>query len=512
MSSFTRHRPAQSSIASVGPNKLTQQSLAKRLLFHSHPTDELPPLFISETLPPELTAEVYDFIALALRAYINPWWTKITRYDKEFLPQVTHILVIVIRALELRIQRLDFPALVFHDIPTILSQHYADYRNALSKLSTSYASGGAASLPQLFSQMQPHTAILPDGKIDPEYFRQVFDYILRVCLPLEDHEAEAERIIVREVIIKVLLDDVLPKVTQPWFIQKTILDLLGPSAEEEYMGPLSAPPSSFSFHNLLIIILSVLQSFSGACIALIHAYKQAIITIKLVQHSPPYRSSTLPPQTGHTVPPSTSPVADQSHKFVPPPSISPTASTSSSTSSYRPQQSASISAESLTITQVGGNYAAPGLAMVSEVFSTRDRFSSNIFHMMLTMLSISITSFLDKLLPYLLLNTLSPAFILNITRLSKRTLFPNGYPGPQPQEPTLEEQAEIRAKLVAWRGKGVLSYFLPLILGPRPSDTLGAVVDPLSSAQCNTHLLVLILDTVLMGLFPELADGLGKSE
>jgi len=76
--------------------------------------------------------------------------------------------------------------------------------------------------------------------------------------------------------------------------------------------------------------------------------------------------------------------------------------------------------------------------------------------MMLTMLSISITSFLDKLLPYLLLNILSPAFILNITRLSKRTLFPNGYPGPQPQEPTLEEQAEIRAKLVAWRGKGVM--------------------------------------------------------
>lgn len=257
MSSFTRRRPTQPSIASVGPNKLTQQSLAKRLLFHSLPTDELPPLFLSETLPPELTAEVYDFIALGLRAYINPWWTKITRYDKEFLPQVTHILVIVIRALELRIQRLDFPALIFHDIPTILSQHYADYRNALSKLSTSYASGGAASLPQLFSQMQPHTAILPDGKIDPEYFRQVFDYILRICLPPEDHEAEAERIIVREVVVKVLLDDVLPKVTQPWFIQKAILDLLGPPAEGEYMvsccNP-STPPISIDFVSIGTII------------------------------------------------------------------------------------------------------------------------------------------------------------------------------------------------------------------------------------------------------------------
>jgi len=78
------------------------------------------------------------------------------------------------------------------------------------------------------------------------------------------------------------------------------------------------------------------------------------------------------------------------------------------------------------------------------------------------MLSASMTPFLDKLLPHMLQNFLSPAFMLNTTRTAKRTLFPNGYPAPQPPDPTLEEQADLRARLVAWRGSGgmgMLSLF-----------------------------------------------------
>lgn len=32
-----------------------------------------------------------------LRAYVNPWWTNLTRYDKEFLPHVKHIIFQVIQ-------------------------------------------------------------------------------------------------------------------------------------------------------------------------------------------------------------------------------------------------------------------------------------------------------------------------------------------------------------------------------------------------------------------------------
>lgn len=83
-------------------------------------------------------------------------------------------------------------------------------------------------------------------------------------------------------------------------------------------------------------------------------------------------------------------------------------------------------------------------------------------------------------------------------------MFPNGYPGPSPIEPTPEEQAEIRAKLVAWRGSGGIALVAPILLGPDPSATLGAALDPLSDAQCNLRLVIFMLDRVLLALFPEL--------
>lgn len=234
-SAMSRHRPISSihSASRSSPNKPPQQpiSLAKRLLFPTLTTNALPPLLATPSTPPELTAELYDFIALALRAFVNPWWTKITRYDKEFLPEITRIVTVVVRSLEERVLATDLSPLVYHDIPIIITQHYTDYRNAASKLSTSYASGGALSLPQLFHQLQPHMAVSADGKINEEYFRHIIDHILKACLPPEDYAPEAERFIVREVILKVIVNDVLPKIIQPWFIQKTILDLLGPPPE-----------------------------------------------------------------------------------------------------------------------------------------------------------------------------------------------------------------------------------------------------------------------------------------
>jgi len=51
------------------------------------------------------------------------------------------------------------------------------------------------------------------------------------------------------------------------------------------------------------------------------------------------------------------------------------------------------------------------------------------------------------------------------------------------------------------------AHLMPLVLGPDPSKTLGLALDPLSSAPCNVHLVVLLLDCVVVALFPELAVG-----
>ncbi|KAJ7900088.1 PXA domain-containing protein [Mycena olivaceomarginata] len=404
---------------------LAKASLSKRLLFPTWPSNDLPPLFAAPATPPELTAEVYDFVALALRAFVNPWWTKITRYDKDFLPDITRILTHVVRAVEARVQDADLAPLVFRDVPAILTQHYRDYRNAASKLSTSYASGAALPLP---------------------YVRQIVDHILKACLPEEDYAPEPQRFIIREIVLKILLKDVFPKITQPWFIQKTILDLLG---QEDVVltktRPSSPPASAFSFHTLIVVALSAIQALSGACLAMIHAYKQAVGTIKRVNQTPPRPQPTrrVPspfprPRSPTSIPIPASPMS---------PSISASSSVSSSwaatpTDTSLPHQVPSPDTPS-------SDYALPSLTLVSEIFTTPARMASaSIMH------------------------TISLLLVLFAPFLDRARCFRTGTPRHRPVDPTPEEQAQMRARL--------------------PRIPRSAALDPLTSRECNVHLVSLL--------------------
>ncbi|TFK76884.1 hypothetical protein BDN72DRAFT_830053 [Pluteus cervinus] len=468
-------------------------TLARRLL---SPSKDLPPLLQSPNASPELNAELYDFIALALRAFVNPWWSKITRYDKEFLPDITRILTHVVHALEARALAIDLTPLVFHDIPVILASHFRDYHNVAEKISTSYAAGGAASLPVLFHHIQPHMALSPDGGIDREYYRQVVDVILKYCLPPEDYEPEAERYIVREIILKVLLDDVIPKISQPWFIQKVILDELG---QEEEASHLFKPPSpspthnSFSISTLLVIILSAIQSFSGACLALAQAYKQTVSTIKRVNQT------AQPATTANSIGSN-------------PPDNQPKQSAASSYSNTPTSSVFSLPPIVPVEKPPPSNLTPPLIDLLAEIFTLHQRFASSILTTFLTITAAFFSPFLDRLLPYLLSSFLSPAFFLNTTRTAKRTLFPNGYPGPPPIDPTPEEQAHMHSQLVNWRPRGAIVYLFPWVFGPDPSATLGRALEPLSNQHCNMHLVVFLLDRILVALFPELIGERPKQE
>lgn len=224
---------AESTPSSVLKGSSKSHTLARRLLFPQlAPDADLPPIFLSPAASTDLNDESYDFIAIALRAYVNPWWSKLTRYDKQFLPQITLVLTAVARTLEARLIATDLSPLVFRDLPSLLTQHCIDYRNAQSKLNTSYAAGGAATLPQLFHQLQPHMALSPDGKIEEAYIRQAVDHILKASLPQEDYSPDSERFIIREIATNVLMG-LLPRLSQPWFIHKLILDQLGPESIQD---------------------------------------------------------------------------------------------------------------------------------------------------------------------------------------------------------------------------------------------------------------------------------------
>lgn len=204
--------------------------LARRLLQPHLPSTPLPPIFINQPEAyindfPRLNEEIYDIIALALRAYVTPWWSKLAARDKEFVPEISLVIVHILQALEERITTADVPSLLCHDIPTLLVQHYKDYRAAASKLHTSYASD--ASLPRMFHHMQSHLAVSETGQFNDTYLRQAVDHVLKSCLPQEDWDSEMERSIVREVIVRPILGNVLPKLAEPWFLHTIALSLLG---------------------------------------------------------------------------------------------------------------------------------------------------------------------------------------------------------------------------------------------------------------------------------------------
>ena len=156
--------------------------------------------------------------------------------------------------------------------------------------------------------------------------------------------------------------------------------------------PSSPSPSSFSFHTLLITILSAIQTFSGACLAIIHAYKQTLVTIKRVNQA-------------HVIPPPTTPLRlPRSRRSVSLPLLHVTTATSGrGQTSPSPWHSAQCSTDnespsdppSPTDTRIV-DLSRPSLVMVAEILTTHERFASNIITSTLLMLSSVIGSFLDR--------------------------------------------------------------------------------------------------------------------
>ncbi|THH16758.1 hypothetical protein EW146_g3926 [Bondarzewia mesenterica] len=526
--SHTTYAPSLTSSGRSKPppaNTISQPiTLTKRLLFpHLPPGAPIPPILASPNAPAALNTELYDFIALALRAFVNPWWTKITRYDKEFLVEITRISTVVLRAIETRVIATDLSPLVYRDLPTIVTQHYRDYRTAAQKLNTSYSLGGSSPLPALFHAQQQHIGVTPEGNLDDVYVRTAVDAVLKACLPPEDWDAESERYIIREVVVKVICGNVVPRITQGWFVNKTILDLLGP-ADLELVKPIKPPDpkptttfSIPSFHTLIVFFLSAVQSISTVALTLIHLYKQTLHTIKLVNHSsrPPSPATSPPISRSLSDAPVPPPLPDESPATVEspaitPPSPSPVPSTNSILGSI---PTFTTPSPPPSLHQPARDLARPLTTLAIELLTLRSRFASTVLSTLIEMLISTFTPFLDCLLPYMLYtHALSPDRLITVLITAKRTLFPNGYPAATPPDPTPEEQVALRAGAARRIAQLIPGPIAPIVLGPTPAvraQTMDALLDPLSSAPCNTHLFVMIFDLVLLTLFPELGVGGG---
>jgi hypothetical protein len=103
-------------------------SLIRRVLVpDTHGVDRSTPAPIEAVLPPltssnEVDLQLYAIIAVVVKDFINPWYTKITP-DQVFVEEVTQIIAHCSRALEQRLRHVDIAELFLDEVPAVLESH-----------------------------------------------------------------------------------------------------------------------------------------------------------------------------------------------------------------------------------------------------------------------------------------------------------------------------------------------------------------------------------------------------
>jgi hypothetical protein len=93
-------------------------------------TDLLPPLTSSN----EVDFQLYAFIAIIVREFVQTWYAKITP-DQAFVEEVVKIIAHCTRALEQRLRMVDVEALLLDEIPELLDAHVTGESRSTGSLS-----------------------------------------------------------------------------------------------------------------------------------------------------------------------------------------------------------------------------------------------------------------------------------------------------------------------------------------------------------------------------------------
>ncbi|WOO82189.1 uncharacterized protein LOC62_04G005688 [Vanrija pseudolonga] len=417
--------------------------LAQRLLAPSADA-QLPPLFPATSDGAIIAHErAYHLVALALRGYVQAWYIRLSPRDRTLLPAINDVLVPLLAPLLTSVAEDPTPAadLLLLHVPVVAATHISTYWHARAALASGLArsdDGTALALDEAYHARLPLlSTALTDGTyaLSPTYLTALADALLALRLPTKAYAADAERLIVREVLARAVLSSVGRRLAQPWFWAQLLLKLFS-----ERTPKLAPPPRRRGLRGTADAVARLWFQLAAFALALWNFAAWILATL----------NASPPPDPRY-------------HRLADP------------------------------WLALGRVWLVERAGVVQVPFSTRLAYST------VEVLVRLAAPVIDRLVPHLCVTrVLTPGTALKIADLLERVLFPDGYPGPSPPDPTPEEAAMLLRSL-----RSRVAEALPRVF--RTQIDADKLVDPLSDAGCNAHLVGMLYDTVVATLVPELA-------
>ncbi|KAK5990058.1 hypothetical protein PT974_08321 [Cladobotryum mycophilum] len=196
--------------------------------------DAQPP--IEDLLPPltsrnDVDLQLYAFLAIIMREFIQSWYGKITT-DETFVAEIVHIIAHCTTALEQRFRKLDLESLILDEIPDLLDRHATAHRAAHRPVSQApvrvnprevYHS--LCPLPALSPVPQPDdpTTSNLQGENEAAYRQLLVQAVLAILLPTEDLENPCLTALVGQILSELIIGNVIAnKASQPWLLYEAI--------------------------------------------------------------------------------------------------------------------------------------------------------------------------------------------------------------------------------------------------------------------------------------------------
>ncbi|WVN87509.1 uncharacterized protein L203_102691 [Cryptococcus depauperatus CBS 7841] len=444
--------PQASSTLSLKPLKSgSNNTLHLRLLFPHLPAGAPVPQLIkgcSNDID-HLNQRLYHLEALALRAYIQSWYTRFTS-DRTLLPLI-HSTVLHPLLSQVLNRVYEDPQLVAEwallSLPILVGTHVKTYWQARAVeqvLDTRIADAYHARLPLLSVER----SVDGDISIDAPIYTLSSIYLSALATAmLPTQQPKVQLILIREVIARSVLAGGLRRPCFGWFWCSIILRFLG---EPEEPAPwcrkfpsAESPDVSKTFGQVFLLYITtyfaVLKTIYSTIVSIFAFYTASPPAI------PKYRQCTEP-------------IMEMMREGLGVDGWSGTG-----------------------IKHWRRRIVWGGLEMIVGISSP----------------------WIDRIIPHLLECRLKPALSFHVIDITERLLFPlDGYPGPPPIDPSNEEAIALRIRAEK-RIYEIIPYYVKSILCLGQED-IQRLLAPITDAGCNAHLMGMILESLVALLIPDL--------